>query len=111
MGKHKGISHTNRALMDKQGTPEFEAECDRDERWAHELRDAIRAKVLRPFFEAHPEAGPEVMTGVLAVAAVHCMASLGCSPEEFGELAVGVAEACADEAKEVRVRIKGMGRA
>lgn len=88
-----------------------DAEVDRDAAAAAELEQLLRGVVLQFLAERAPDAGPEVAgTALLRMASIHVMAGLDMGPDDFAELARATAERAADEARQIRKKLREMPR-
>jgi hypothetical protein len=78
---------------DQKGTPEFEAEVERDSRFTLELEQLVRKAIL-PWLAKHPDVDWTcTMPALVRVAAIQVMAgSPGTTPEDFGVMAGEVAK-------------------
>jgi len=97
---------------DREGSPEFEAEVERDAALAQQLEQVIRARLLLPFYAQHPDTDWTcTVPALLRVAAVEVMAACpGTTPDDFAEMARELAKTVEADAKEIAKRARNIGR-
>jgi hypothetical protein len=88
---------------DRQGSPEFEAEVERDEKLALELEQHIRIAALLPWLARHPEVDWTCTApALLRIAALEIMAACPpTTPDDFGVMVCEVAKSVVPAAREV----------
>jgi len=91
---------------DRKGSPEFEAEVERDSKLALELEQRIRMTALLPWLARHPEVDWTCTAPALfRVAAIEIMAACpGTTPNDVGTMAAEVAKSALPIANEVSKR-------